>query len=343
MIKNSRFINKIKNDNKLFILLATLFIFIGFTSNSPKTYATEENKMKFNYEVLIIGGGPAGLSSAMSLGRISRSALVCDDNNPRNAASSHINNFPSQDGIHPETWRNLAKKDLEKYETIKFFNGRVNSVKAIKNGFQAKLSSGSEVTVKKIILAYGIKDKIPPIPGFKELWGKSIFHCPFCHGFEIRGSKLGFIISNENAFHMLPMIINISSDLVIFTNDKVNLSKDQKEYLKKNNVRLVEDKIASFQHDEQILKGVVLVNGNDIAIQYLFYNSEMPFELKSDIGETLGCKKNQIGLYETNEMGATSVPGVFAAGDNISMAQSVLFACASGSKAAMATIRELLE
>lgn len=298
--------------------------------------------MKFDYEVLIIGGGPAGLSAAMTLGRLSRTALICDDNKPRNAPSAHINNFITRDGVHPEEWRSLARKDLNKYQTIKSFDGSVLSVDQIKNGFQAQLSSGSSIAVKKIILAYGIKDKIPAILGFNDLWGKAIFHCPFCHGFEVRGSKLGFIISNEFAFHTMPMIWSLSSDLIVFTNGKMKLNEEQKNYLDQKKIALVDEKIERFQYKGENLEGVDLAGGKQIGLQFLFYNPEMPFELKSEIGQSLGCKKNQFGLYETNEFGMTSVAGVFASGDNMTMAQSVLLASASGVKTGSAVIAELL-
>lgn len=315
-------------------------------SISDKASAVEQkrkvNKVKFDYEVLIIGGGPAGISAAMTLGRISRSALIVDSRRPRNAPSSHLNNFPTRDGIHPQEWLRLARKDLEKYQTIKSLEGEVLSVLQTADSFSATLSTGLSVLVKKVILAYGIKDKMPSIPGFKELWGKSIFHCPFCHGFEIRGSKIGFIISSELAFHSLAMIHSLASDLIVFTNGKVKLSGDQKSELRKKNITLVEAKISRFHFDGEALKSVELETGQKIQRQHLFYNPEMPFDLKSDVGSSLGCKKNQFGLYEVNEMGATSVPGVFAAGDNMSMAQSVLLASASGVKSGMATIAQLL-
>lgn len=314
----------------------------GMATTASSSYAKAEGKMKFDYEVLIIGGGPAGISAAMTLGRIRRSALVADDNRPRNAPSSHINNFPTRDGIHPEDWRKFARKDLKKYDTIKSFNGRVLSVEQMDGGFQAKLSSGSSISVKKVILAYGIKDKMQPIPGYKELWGKSIFHCPFCHGFETRGSKIGILINNEMGFHSVGMIQNFSTDLVVFTNGRVKPTDEQKQYLARKKVPLVEEKIARLQYEGESLKNVELENGKKIERQYLFSGPELPFEIASDIGDSLGCKKTQFGLYEVNEMGATSVPGVFAAGDNMAMAQSVLLSCAAGVKAGMGALAQLL-
>lgn len=303
----------------------------------------ETNKMNFDFEVLIVGGGPAGLSAALTLGRISRTALLCDDNRPRNAPSKHVNNFPTRDGISPREWIRLARKDLEKYKTIELYDGTVTKVEKAENGFKAKLKSGSTVSIKKVILAYGVRDKLPTIGGFKELWGKAIFHCPFCHGFEIRGSKLGFVISNDSAFHALPMISSLSPDLIVFTNSRIKLSEEQRAHLTAKNVTLVEERIESLQHEGEALKSVELAGGKRIERQYLFYNAELPFELKSSIGSALGCQKTQFGLYQVNEMAETSTPGVFAGGDNMSPGHSVLLASASGAKAGMAAISQLLK
>lgn len=299
--------------------------------------------MAFDYEALIIGGGPAGLSTALTLGRISRLALLCDDNQPRNAPSSHVNNFITRDGILPEEWRQHARKDLKKYPTIHTFPGRVTSVQRKEGGFQGFLEDGRTVTTKKLVLAYGIKDRMLDIPGFKELWGKSIFHCPFCHGFEIRGSNLGLILSHEMGFHSLPMIQSLSPTLTVFTNQKFQPTDEQRTLLGERKIQLVEDKIDHLNFEGHALKGVHLKNGQHVEKQFLFYSPEFPFELKSEIGAELGCSKNEFGLYQVNEMGATNVPGIFAAGDNMTMMQSVLLGAATGVKAGAGVIMELLQ
>ncbi len=298
--------------------------------------------MKFDYEVIIIGGGPAGLSAALSLGRMSRTALVCDDNRPRNAPSSHLNNFPTRDGIHPVEWRKLAKKDLEKYPTISFFEGSVLSVEKSPSGFTVKLSSGTEAFFKKVILAYGVEDKPLSVSGFSELWGKSIFHCPYCHGFEIRGSRIGFISNGEMTFHVLPLIYDLASDLILFTNGKAEFSGEQLDLLKRKNIEWIEEKISGFVLEGERLKSVSLENGKTVERDTLFLRPSFPFRLKSQIGETLGCEKTEFGFYKVGERGATTVDGVFACGDNISPAHSVLLAAASGMMAATGVVFELL-
>jgi len=298
--------------------------------------------MRLDHEALIIGGGPAGLSAALTLGRINRNALVCDDGNPRNAPSAHVNNFPSADGIHPAEWRKQARRDLEKYPSIHFFTGKVLSVQKGKDHFTAHLSDGRQVIVKKVILAYGVQDRLLPIPGFNELWGKAIFHCPFCHGYEVRGTELGLIMKNEMAFHSMPLIASLAKKLTLLTDGPLSFTPEQTAVLKKFNVSVVQEKITSLLHEGEKLTAVALENGEKLSPDYLFYAAAFPFQLKSDIGTSLGCAKNQFGLYQVNEFGATSVAGVFACGDNMQAAQSVLLSCSTGAKAGFAVIAELL-
>ncbi len=298
--------------------------------------------MKNEYEALIIGGGPSGLTAGMTLGRLSRSVLLCDDNKPRNYPSTHVNNFPSRDGIHPEEWRKATRKDLEKYNTVETKAATVLSVERSGDIFSAKLSTGETVKARKIILAYGVVDTLPKIPGFKELWGKSIFHCPYCHGYEVRGSKLGFVTNHPMAFHGLPMIYDLASELTFFTNGKAVYSQEQLGLLKQKKVEVIETKIQKLEYSGEALKSVVLEDGRSVSLPHLFFFPNEPFRMKSQIGESLGCERNDFGFYKVNERNGTNVPGVYACGDNMSMAHSVLLAAASGVTAGANIVWELL-
>lgn len=296
--------------------------------------------MKYDYEVLIVGGGPAGLSAAMTLGRIGRKALVCDDDRPRNAPSIHVNNLPALDGIHPVEWRSLVRKNLEKYPTISFFQGAASSVKKMNHAFDVKLATGTIVTVKKIILAYGIQDRLPEIEGFKELWGKSVFHCAFCHGYEIRNERLGIIANGDVAAHLTPLIYNLSQDLILFTNGRADLSSEMRELLKKRNILLVEEKIKKLNRFETQLKSISFESSPDIERDALFLAPVFPLSLKSSIGTELGCEKNEMGLYKIGDKGHTSIAGVFAAGECTQMS-SVSISSALGVLAGTGVVFEL--
>lgn len=298
--------------------------------------------MESDYDVLVIGGGPAGLGAAMALGRMSRRALICDDDHPRNAPAEHMNNFPSRDGTSPTEWRRLVRKDLEKYETVHFYKGSVLSVERDGSHFLTTISSGKIMRSKKVILAYGVLDKLPSIPGARELWGKSIFHCPYCHGFEVRGTRLGLIANGDLAEHLTPMIYSLSKDLILFTNGPSHIKSDFKDHLKMNNVKVIEDEIRLLEHEGTKLKTVVLKDGETFERDGLFLAPSLPFQSKSSIGESLGCEKNEMGLYKVNPMGKTTADGVFAAGDIMIAAHSVLNAAAAGQMAGAGAVFELL-
>lgn len=296
--------------------------------------------MKYDYEVLIVGGGPAGLSAAMTLGRIGRSAIICDDDRPRNAPSSHVNNLPGNDGIHPAEWRKKVHSDLEKYKSISFFKGNVSSVIKNDSGFAAQLS-GKIIHVKKVILAYGIRDQLPELEGFRELWGKSLFHCAFCHGYEIRSQRLGLIANGEMANHFAPLIFSLSKDLVLFTNGKPEISPVMNELLLKNKVQVREEKIIKLNRKNEKLVSLSLEDHQDFERDALFIAPVFPLRLKSSLGEVLGCEKTEMGLYKAGERGQTSVPGVFAAGECVQMS-SVLGSSSSGMFAGTGVVFELI-
>ena len=296
--------------------------------------------MKSDYEVLVIGGGPAGLGAAMALGRLRRSVLVCDDFRPRNLAAAHMHNFAGNEGLSPLEWRKKARQDVEQYDTVKFFEGAVTSVVKIPAGFEATLSSKSSVAVKKVILAYGVQDRLPPIPGMQELWGKSVFQCPFCHGFEYRGRRVGVIANGALAMRVLPMIFGVTSDITLFTHGKSELTAEQTEILRRRKVRIVEHPVEKLIHDGNALHGAIA--GGELIEQDAILGGGPPFQMKSDVGESLGCEKNEVGLYKVGEGNRTNVPGIYAGGDGMTMQHSVLGALATGQSAGIAAALDLL-
>lgn len=296
--------------------------------------------MKNRYDVLIVGGGPAGLSAALAVGRMGRTALLCDDGRPRNAASKHLNNFPSQDGIHPADWKREVKADLQKYNTVEIENNFVSSIEKKDHYFEAYVG-GEIVTASKIILAYGVIDQLPDIPGLKELWGKSVLHCTYCHGFEVRNEKLGLILDSQIAVQSLPSVYELSKDLVLFT-EGFKMEPNLKEKILEKNLLIVDTKIKALVHEEENLRKVVLEDGNIISIDRLFLSPRFPLLMKADIGEKLGCEETEFGVFKVSQRNETTVPGIFAAGDIMGMAHTVLLSAAAGNMAGAAAISSLL-
>lgn len=296
--------------------------------------------MNSKYDVLIVGGGPAGMTSAMTLARGRRQVLICDDDRPRNAPAKLMQNFPSRDGIPPNEFLKIVRKDLEKYETLRSVKDSVLSVERTYSGFKARLKSGADVESRKLIIAVGVKDELPDISGISELWGKSVFHCPYCHGYEHKDEPVGLLVNEEKLYHAIPLIMGISKNLVIFTDRKFNLTNEQKDLIKKNNIPLFDEKIISLKHNGEKLTGVELEDGSVIPRSVLFLRPVM--RPKSDIGEKLGCQLNEFGLYQVDSTGRSTEKGIFVAGDLNDIRQSVVIASASGATTAIAVNLELL-
>lgn len=284
--------------------------------------------MNKKYDVAIIGGGPAGLSGALTLARGNRTVIVFDNNQPRNAPASHMMNFPSRDGTPPDEFRHLIKEDLKKYSKVEFIAEQVNIVQRNEYGFIVN----GKIQVKKILLSHGVKDILPEISGMKELFGKAIFHCPYCHGYEHLNEPMGMVGGKEYADHMSVLLKGLTKDLILFTNGaEVGIYP---------NIKIYKDKIDSFVYEGEKLKGVKFVTGKIVERSYLFYRPEQ--KLSSDIGIKLNCELTETGHYKVNDFGLTTQSGVFAAGDNMTGMQSVLIASAAGSKAGAMINAEIL-
>lgn len=281
--------------------------------------------MKNEYDVVIIGGGPAGLTAALTLGRGARNVLVIDEGKGRNAPASHMMNFPSRDGTPPNEFREQIRSDLKKYSNVHLMSGKVTSLVKAQKVFRVN----ETITAKKILLAHGVKDVLPDIPGIKELWGKSIFHCPYCHGYEHRNHPIGLVMGQEIASHMAPIVKGLTSDLILFTNGEL---VEDPSLFEKNGIQVYHERIKRFHHTGEKLNAVELDNGKVIEREFLFMKPKQ--EMTTDLALKLGCELNQFGLYKVDENGLTTVDGIYAAGDIAEPRQSVLLASASATKTA---------
>jgi thioredoxin reductase len=283
------------------------------------------------YDAIIIGGSYAGLSAAMSLGRSLRKVLVMDSGNPCNAQTPHSHNFLTQDGGTPAAITAIAKAQVAAYSTVKFQDALATHARKSGDGFEVETAAGDIFHTKKLVLATGLKDLVPNIPGFAECWGISIMHCPYCHGYEIKGQKTGILANGEMGFHFLQLIFNLSKDLLLFTNGKAELSREQLQKIQRHNIQIVETEIDHIVHQKGQIQQLVLKNGEAISLQALY--SRPPFVQHSPIPQALGCELTEQGLLKVDPFQRTTVAGVYACGDNVNMARSVALAVSGGSMA----------
>lgn len=291
------------------------------------------------YEVIIIGGSYSGLSAAMSLGRALRNVLIIDSSDACNKQTPHSHNFITQDGNKPAEISERAKKQVLNYSTIEFLNDLVVSIDK-KENFIIK-TSNEIFEAEYLILATGVKDIMPNIPGFSECWGISVIHCPYCHGYEVKEQKTGIIGNGDLAFHYSKLLTNLTKELVIFTNGKASFTKEQEAKLAKYNVEIIETEIEEIVHQ----------NGQ---IDYLKFKDETKYSIpviyasfgitqKTDFAEKLGCEMTDKGLIKVDATQKTTIEKIFACGDNSSPFRSVANAVSSGNIAGMLLNNTIIE
>ncbi|MDF2553423.1 MAG: NAD(P)/FAD-dependent oxidoreductase [Chryseobacterium sp.] len=292
------------------------------------------------FDVIIIGGSYAGLSAAMSLGRSLRKTLVIDNGKPCNQQTPHSHNFLTQDGSSPSEISTLAKNQVREYETVEFYNGKAVSAKKTDSGFEVITENGEKFNSKKLITATGITDEIPDIKGFKESWGISLIHCPYCHGYEYRGKKTGIIANGDRAIHLSSLVKNLTEDVTILTRGKASFTDEQLEKLVRNNIEIIEIEITELTHENGYVKSLVFEDGKEINFEAVY--GAFPFLQHSDIPEKLGCGLTDFGHIKTDQFQKTNVPGLFVCGDNSSMMRAVSNAVMTGNVAGAMTNMELV-
>lgn len=294
-----------------------------------------------NFDVIIIGGSYSGLSAAMSLGRALRQVLIIDSGEPCNRQTPHSHNFLTQDGRAPGEIASVAKEQVLRYSSVEFHEGFAAAGRETAVGFEIVTSAGETFTTKKLIVATGIKDIMPDIEGFAECWGISAIHCPYCHGYEYKSEPTGIIGNGDIGFHLGQMISNWTKELTLFTNGKSALSPEQTEQLGRHQVEVIESKIERLDHRNGQIQDLVLKGGRKIALNAVYARPD--FVQHSGIPAALGCEPDEQGLLKVDPLRRTSVPGVFACGDNSSPFRSLGTAVQTGSMAGAAVSKELIE
>jgi thioredoxin reductase len=283
------------------------------------------------YDAVIVGAGSAGLSAALALGRARRKVLVLNSGAPRNAPADVSHNFFTRDGTPPTELLKIGLEQLKPYGT-EVQTRNAESINKTKDVFELTLDDGQRVVSRRIILATGVIDILPDIPGFRELWGKNIHHCPYCHGWEVRDRPLAVYAQGELGYQFAIMIRHWSKDLVVCSNGDAKFSNEQRQHLKQLGLKLIETPIEKLETSEQKLHGIVFRDGTTLKREHIF--SRPPQQQRSPLVKQLGCEMSDDGIYVKVTMGGeTSVPGVYAAGDMMSPMQAVSSAVASGTMA----------
>lgn len=291
-------------------------------------------------DVIIIGGSFAGLSAAMTLGRAMRNVLIIDSGKPCNAQTPHSHNFITQDGETPAEITKIAKEQVLKYPTVSFLNDKVLSGKKIDGHFELQTESGQVLIAKKLLFATGIKDRMPDMEGFAACWGISVIHCPYCHGYEVSRQKTALLANGHDALHFAQVLSNWTKELVLFTNGPITLDEEQQGQLTKHGIKWIETPVSHLLHTGGQLNALVLSDGQEHAFKVMY--ARIPFDQHTDVPADLGCTLNEQGYLQVDEMQHTSVPGIYAAGDNTSSVRAIAIAVAAGMRSGAAINYDLI-
>lgn len=282
-------------------------------------------------DVIIIGGGIAGLSAALTLGRSLRNVLIIDGNEACNRTAPHSHNFITNDGKKPSEIVASAKKELSRYETVSFLEDKATDVYKNDGVFHIRTQSGKNFKAYKILLSTGLTDMLPDIPGFSDCWGISILHCPYCHGYEIKSESTAILANGEAAFHTGQLIHNWTDKLTILTNGISELRHEEKLELERLGIKIIQKEIRGFLRTKGQLEAVEFTDGTTLAVLAMY--ASVPFTQQSPFAEKLGCQMTSKGHISVDNLGRTSVEGVYAAGDNTAEHRAISVAAASGTVA----------
>nr|WP_245406347.1 MULTISPECIES: NAD(P)/FAD-dependent oxidoreductase [unclassified Peribacillus] len=292
-------------------------------------------------DCVIIGGGPAGLNAALVMGRAGRKTILFDEDKPRNRVTQESHGFITQDGVKPSEFKKRARMDVQKYPSVSIKEEQVEIIEKASDVFRIQTKGGTEYMAKKVLLATGLRDVLPEIPGLQNVYGTSVFSCPFCDGWEMRGQALAVIAENERAFHMGKLLSNWSGDVIVFTNGYQGLD-EEKDILARQHVIVVEEKIESLKSKGGQLTSILLQNGREIKREAGIVVADLV--QSASFAEQLGCEIAPNRGIKVDSFGRTTVEGVYACGDtSLSTPSQLVIAAAEGNKAAAGVIMDLVE
>ncbi|GAB3658771.1 NAD(P)/FAD-dependent oxidoreductase [Glycomyces tarimensis] len=300
------------------------------------------------FEVVVIGGGAAGLSGAVVLARARREVLVIDAGRPRNAPADGVHSYLTRDGMSPADLVDAGRAELRGYGG-RIREGTVERIDKLEGGFRVHLAGGSAVEADRLLVATGVSDRLPPVPGLAARWGKDVLHCPYCHGWEVRDEPIAILATSALAVHQALMWRQWSPTVTLLRHTAGPFSPDDEERLAARGIAVVDGEVAALDVAEDRLVGVALAEGASVACRALVVASRMdataPF--LADLGlEPVEMRREGevIGTYvEADPMGATSQPGVWVAGNVANLMAQVVSSAEAGVRAAGAINMDLID
>lgn len=293
------------------------------------------------FDVIIVGAGPAGLSAALILGRCRRRVLVCDSGQHRNAASHRLNGFFTRDGIEPAELLRIGREQLRAYDNVTLWDAEITDASRVGHRFEAVVNNFVRLSARKLLLATGVVDRLPKVEGIASLYGRSVFHCPYCDGWEVRDKPLAIYGKGEDGKGLSLELTAWSRDLVLCTDGPSELSHDDLERLARHGIRVCQEPVANLEGTDGVLDRIVFSNGDSLQRRALFFSTGQ--DQRSDLAARLGCEFTDHGDVKTGEYETTNVPGLYVAGDASRRVQLVIVAAAEGAQAAFAINTALLE
>lgn len=290
------------------------------------------------HDVLIVGGSYAGLSAGLQLARARRTVAIVDAGERRNRFAAHSHGFLTQDGADPAEIARIARTQISAYPTVDWHDGRVVMARQIANAFSATLFDGRVVEAKRVVLALGMRDELPAIPGLAERWGQQVFHCPYCHGYELDRGPIGVLATSPMSVHQAQLLTDWGPT-TYFLNGQPMPNSAELEDLAQRGVRVERAPVTALAGEPLHVK---LADGRSVPLAGLFLapRTEPSSDLATQLGCTLGT--HPTGSFIATEMQQTSVPGVFACGDAARAFGSVALAVGDGAITGAAVHRSLL-
>lgn len=302
---------------------------------------TPDSKDAGVVDVIVVGAGPAGLSAALVLARACRRVLVFDHGHPRNAAAAHLNGYLTRDGIPPAEFRAIGRDELRKYDQVRIIDAEVTQAVCDDGRFHVTTADGRRFSSKKLLLATGVADNVPEIPGLRELYGKSVFHCPYCDGYEVRDQPLAVYGCDERGYGLALELLGWSKDVVLVSDGPCGVDAQGLARLAKHRIAVREEKVVRLEGRDGRLERIIFDQGEPLERRALFFTTGQT--QRSHLADSLGCEFNDKGTVRTGPYESTHLHGLYVAGDASRAVQWVIVAAAEGAEAAYSINQDLIK